>query len=177
MWISIIVPACEHVCGVWCITVLVIFPDECKEKVFSTILLIATGKQNCAFQIVCSFWFVEVVTFCSLFPDRNILPASAAQALSAATGTVCWAPRPSKVSALEKNYFKMTAFKIFSPIELNDLWSKKICGPEMIVWSSATFILRDRWRYQIGWMFGKVSKGGGGHFQPKNLYCRFWAFR
>ena len=103
---------------------------------------------------------MEVVTFCSWFPDRNILPASAAQALSAATGTVCWAPRPSKVWAFENYYFKMTTFKIVWPIELNDLWSKKICGPEMIVWSSATFILRDRWRYPIGWIFGKVPKGG-----------------
>ena len=32
--------------------------------------------------------------------------------------------------------------KIFSLIELNDLWSKKICWPQMIVWSVATFILR-----------------------------------
>ena len=32
--------------------------------------------------------------------------------------------------------------KIFSPIELNDLWSKKICRPKMTAWSYATFILR-----------------------------------
>ena len=32
--------------------------------------------------------------------------------------------------------------KIFWPIELNDLWSKKICRPKIIVWSGATFILR-----------------------------------
>ena len=29
--------------------------------------------------------------------------------------------------------------------------------------------------YQIGWIFGKGSKGGrGGHFQSKNLYYHFW---
>ena len=32
--------------------------------------------------------------------------------------------------------------KIFWSIDRNDLWSKKICRPKMIVWSSATFILR-----------------------------------
>ena len=32
--------------------------------------------------------------------------------------------------------------KIFWPIELNDLWSEKICSPKMIVWSGAIFILR-----------------------------------
>ena len=32
--------------------------------------------------------------------------------------------------------------EIFWPIELNDLWSKKISRPNMIVWSGATFILR-----------------------------------
>ena len=32
--------------------------------------------------------------------------------------------------------------KIFWPIELNDLWSKTICRPKMIIWSGATFILR-----------------------------------
>ena len=32
--------------------------------------------------------------------------------------------------------------KIFWPIELNGLWSKKICRPMMTVWSSGTFILR-----------------------------------
>ena len=31
-------------------------------------------------------------------------------------------------------------------------------------------------RYQMGQIFGKFPRGGGGHFQSKNLYCRFWAF-
>ena len=31
---------------------------------------------------------------------------------------------------------------MFWSIELNDLWSKKICRPKMIVWSGATFTLR-----------------------------------
>ena len=32
------------------------------------------------------------------------------------------------------------------------------------------------WRYQNGWIFGKVRKGGGGgHFQSKSLCCRFLA--
>ena len=28
-----------------------------------------------------------------------------------------------------------------------------------------------------GLTFGKVPKGGGGHFQSKNLYCRFFTFK
>ena len=36
--------------------------------------------------------------------------------------------------------------------------------------------IREGSRYQIGWSFGKVPKGGGSHFQSKNLYCRFWTF-
>ena len=32
--------------------------------------------------------------------------------------------------------------KIFWSIKLNDVWSKKICIPKMIVWSGAIFILR-----------------------------------
>ena len=32
--------------------------------------------------------------------------------------------------------------EILWPIELNDLWSKTICRPQMIIWSGATFILR-----------------------------------
>ena len=35
-----------------------------------------------------------------------------------------------------------TIIKIFWPIELNHLWFKTICRPEMIVRSGATFILR-----------------------------------
>ena len=33
--------------------------------------------------------------------------------------------------------------------------------------------LRDGCRYQNGWIFGKVPKGGS-NFQSKNLCCRFW---
>ena len=33
--------------------------------------------------------------------------------------------------------------------------------------------VRDAFPFQNGWIFGKVPKGGGGHFQSKNLYCRF----
>ena len=44
--------------------------------------------------------------------------------------------------------------------------------------SHATYInlqtLRDQWWYQYIWIFGKVPKGGGCHFQSKNEYCRFW---
>ena len=32
---------------------------------------------------------------------------------------------------------------------LNDLWSKKICRPKMIVWSGATFILRLSWFWKV----------------------------
>ena len=34
--------------------------------------------------------------------------------------------------------------------------------------------LREGSGFQIRWIFGKVPKGGMGHFQSKNLYCRFW---
>ena len=34
--------------------------------------------------------------------------------------------------------------------------------------------LREGSGFQIGWIFGKVHKGGGCYFQSKNLYCRFW---
>ena len=38
--------------------------------------------------------------------------------------------------------------------------------------------LRDAAHFQIGWIFGKVPKGGrGGHFQSKNLYCKIWTFK
>ena len=37
--------------------------------------------------------------------------------------------------------------------------------------------LRDAFPFQNVWIFGKVPKGGGGHFQSKNLYCRFWTFK
>ena len=33
--------------------------------------------------------------------------------------------------------------------------------------SMKNIVLRDGRRYQIGWIFGKVPKGGGGHFQKK----------
>ena len=31
-------------------------------------------------------------------------------------------------------------------------------------------LLRDGWRYQIGWIFGKVPKGGGGGFFNPKIY-------
>ena len=36
--------------------------------------------------------------------------------------------------------------------------------------------IRDAPRFQIGWIFGKVPRGGG-HFQSKNLYCKIWTFK
>ena len=38
------------------------------------------------------------------------------------------------------------------------------------------FTLREAYRYQNGWIFGKVPNGGGGHFQSKNFCCKFWTF-
>ena len=36
-------------------------------------------------------------------------------------------------------------------------------------------ILKEGSGYQIGWIFREIAKGGGGgHFQSKNLCCRFW---
>ena len=40
-----------------------------------------------------------------------------------------------------KKCIKRGVIKIFGSIELNNLWSKKIFRPKMIVWSRATFIL------------------------------------
>ena len=37
-------------------------------------------------------------------------------------------------------------------------------------------ICKGRIPQQIGWIFGKVPKGGG-HFQSKNLYCILWTFK
>ena len=37
--------------------------------------------------------------------------------------------------------------------------------------------VREGWRLQNGWIFGKVPKGGGGHFQSKNLCCKIWTFK
>ena len=39
---------------------------------------------------------------------------------------------------------------------------------------SLEIFFREGSGYQIGWFFWKSSKGGGVHFQSKNLYCRFW---
>ena len=49
--------------------------------------------------------------------------------------------RPPMNNLDQKGEGGCSIIKIFWPIELNDLWSKKICRPEMIVWSGATFIL------------------------------------
>ena len=38
------------------------------------------------------------------------------------------------------------------------------------------FLLRDGSGYQNRLIFGKLPKGGGGHFQSKNLYWRFLTF-
>ena len=35
---------------------------------------------------------------------------------------------------------------------------------------------REASPYQNVWIFGKVPKGGGGHFQSKNFCCKFWTF-
>ena len=37
--------------------------------------------------------------------------------------------------------------------------------------------IRDGRCLQHGWILRKVQKGGRGHFQFKNLYCRFWTFK
>ena len=42
---------------------------------------------------------------------------------------------------------------------------------------NATLTFRDAFPFQNGWIFGKVPKGGGGHFQSKNLYCKIWTFK
>ena len=48
-------------------------------------------------------------------------------------------------------------------------WNKQSMPAEVLKSSQ-----RDGSRYQIGWIFGKVPKGGRGHFQYKKLCCRFW---
>ena len=58
--------------------------------------------------------------------------------------------------------------KIFWPIELNDLWSKGICQPKVIVWSGATFILR--WSCFLA--------NSDTIFSPSNVFtffsCKLW---
>ena len=66
---------------------------------------------------------------------------------------------PTKIGKGGMGRWRRDVFKIFWSIELNDLWSKKICWPKVIVWSGATFTLR--WfcyvtvfpfqEYQLGW--------------------------
>ena len=38
-------------------------------------------------------------------------------------------------------------------------------------------LVREAYAYQNGWNFGKVPKGGGDHFQSKNLCCKIWTFK
>ena len=45
--------------------------------------------------------------------------------------------------------------------------TKLICSPNF------SFAVRERFRYQIWWIFGKVPKGGG-TFSMENFCCRFW---
>ena len=54
----------------------------------------------------------------------------------------------------------------------------KICSTLNICFEIWQMILREGWRHQIKWVFGKVKKGGGGMglFQSKHLYCIFWTF-
>ena len=54
--------------------------------------------------------------------------------------------------------------KISWPIQLNDLWSKKICEPKMIVWSGAAFILRRSCSYHT-----KFIPQAKAHFQRKGV--------
>ena len=42
--------------------------------------------------------------------------------------------------------------------------------------SMKNILLMDGWAYQIGWIFRKVPKGGGGSFSTQKLRCRFWTF-
>ena len=51
-------------------------------------------------------------------------------------------------------------FKIFWSIELNDLWSKKICRPMMIVWCGAIFILRWSCFHAWGWYIASWATFG-----------------
>ena len=50
---------------------------------------------------------------------------------------------------------------------------KRIRNKKRMIWS-----LRDVLSHQNRWFFfGKFPKRGGGHFQSKNLCCRFWTFK
>ena len=64
--------------------------------------------------------------------------------------------------------------KIFWPIELTDLWSKKISRPKMIVWSSATFILRWScsacFREAVNYRCNKINWQITEHVYKKELY-------
>ena len=54
----------------------------------------------------------------------------------------------------------------FWSIKLDDLWSKKVCGPKMIVWSGATFILR--------WFCSPLKKNEILIFLPSIMKKRIW---
>ena len=55
-------------------------------------------------------------------------------------------------------------------------WMPVLLNFKQFCYDRLFFVITDGWWYQNGWIFGKVSKGGVGHFQSKNLYCRFWTF-
>ena len=42
---------------------------------------------------------------------------------------------------------------------------------------AACMRIRDGWQYQNGWILEKFQRGAGGHFQSKNLCCRFWTYK
>ena len=54
------------------------------------------------------------------------------------------------------NHNTLRGIKICWSIELNDLWSKKICSPKIIVWSVATFILK--WSCLKAWLVSLAFK-------------------
>ena len=94
----------------------------------------------------------------------------------------CWGHKQSVLyhteSVLNHMFDIFTSFPCsrYSP-KLLHVSSIRDCRIPQFVLQIVEPWVRDGWRYQNGWIFGKVPKGGGGgHFQSKNLYWRFWAF-
>ena len=94
----------------------------------------------------------------------------------------CWGHKQSVLyhteSVLNHMFDIFTSFPCcrYSP-KLLHVSSIRDCRIPQFVLQIVEPWVRDGWRYQNGWIFGNVPKGGRGHFQSKNLYCRFWTER
>ena len=76
--------------------------------------------------------------------------------------------------------FRVSVIVIMSlSLITNQLWNlfHESLNLKLLTLDFTLINLRDAYPFQNGWIFGKVPKGGGGHFQSKNLYCKIWTFK